>query len=66
MKLNSQLMLRTGTVRIGDENAVEWATGHDVIMDALDNHALPVTRSIGPLMRPGPLLSDARHRPRGR
>lgn len=36
-KLNSNLMLQTITAGITDENAVEWVTGQDVILDALDN-----------------------------
>lgn len=38
-KINPHLILRTGTVRITDENAAEWVAGHDVVIDALDNIA---------------------------
>jgi adenylyltransferase/sulfurtransferase len=37
--LNSHLILRISTARINDENAGEWVTGQDVILDALDNLA---------------------------
>jgi adenylyltransferase/sulfurtransferase len=42
-KLAPRLELRTSTDRITDENAAEWISGHDVVIDALDNLA---TRTI--------------------
>jgi adenylyltransferase/sulfurtransferase len=36
-KLNPHLILRTSPATITAENAAEWAAGHDVIIDALDN-----------------------------
>jgi adenylyltransferase/sulfurtransferase len=38
-KLNPHLILRTSPETISAENAAEWAAGHDVIIDALDNLA---------------------------
>jgi adenylyltransferase/sulfurtransferase len=38
-RLNPHLKLKTSTARIGAENALAWAAGHDVLIDALDNLA---------------------------